>query len=166
MSNNLKLYEISDKYQFLLHDLYDEETGEIDESVMVKLNELSDSAETKCINIVKIFKEIDYQRLAIAEEKKRMQARETALKNQVERLKFYLQSNMDRCKIDRVECPQFVISMQKNPASLSITNAKLLPEKYMKVTVEPDNEKIKEDLKNNVVIPGACLVQGRSVRIR
>lgn len=163
---SMRLYEISDQYQFLLKDLYNEETGEVDESVLSRLNELSDTAENKCINVVRIFKEIEMQRVAIAEEKKRMAAREAALKNQVDRLKNYLLVNMERCQIKKIECPQFVISLQKNPVKLDITDEKLIPKDYLVTKVSIDEAKVKDELKNGVIIPGARLVQGNSVRIR
>lgn len=163
---SMRLYEISDQYQFLLKDLYNEETGEVDESVLSRLNELSDTAENKCINVVRIFKEIEMQRVAIAEEKKRMAARESALKNQVDRLKNYLLVNMERCQIKKIECPQFVISLQKNPARLDITDEKLIPKEYLVTKISIDESKVKDELKSGVIIPGARLVQGNSVRIR
>ncbi len=163
----MRLYEIADQYQFLLSDLYDEETGEISEKTIAKLQELGDSLETKCINITRIFKQIDAEREAIEKERKAMAAREKALKNQVDRLKDYLLSNMERCEIKKIECPQFVISLQKNPLSVEAYDTSLIPEEYKKITVTYDLQKIKEDItKNGVVIDGVRLVQSSHIRIR
>ncbi len=162
----MRLYEIADKYQFLLNDLYDHETGVVNETALARLNELSDSMEDKAVNITRLFKELEASAEAIEKERKAMQAREKALKNQITSLKDYLRSNMERCEIKKIECPQFVITLQKNPCSVEITDEKLIPSEYEKVKVELDVAKIKDELKNGVVIPGARLVQGSSIRIR
>jgi len=162
----MRLYEIADQYQFLLGSLYDSETGVIDEKVLAKLQALDDPLETKCINITRIFKQIDAERQAIEKERKAMAKREKSLKNQVDGLKNYLLSNMERCSVSEIKCPQFVIRLQKNPVKLDITDESLIPPQYEIMTISLDNEKIKDDLKNGVEIPGARLVQGSSIRIK
>lgn len=162
----LRLYEIADQYQFLLSDLYNPETGEIDEKTMNRLQELTDSMDDKCINITRLFKSIEAEMEAVSNERKRMAAREKTLKNQVDRLKEYLLTNMERCEIKKIECPQFVISLQKNPPSVEPYDKSLIPDKYKKITIDWDIAKIKEDLSEGVAIPGARLVQKHSIRIR
>lgn len=162
----MRLYEIADRYQFLLNDLYDYETGVVNEVTLARLNELTDSMEDKAINITMLFKELEASADAIEKERQAMQKREKALKNQIQSLKDYLRSNMERCEIKKIECPQFVISLQKNPCSVEILSESEIPKEYTKVTVDLDIAKIKDELKNGVVIPGARLVQGSSVRIR
>jgi len=163
---SLTLYEMSDKYQFLVSELYDYETGVVNETTLAKLNELTDSMENKCINITMLFKSIEATQEAIKKEKDKMAAREKAFKNQVARLKDYLLTNMERCDIKRIECPQFTLNLQNNPPALKIDDESLIPKTYDKVTIEKDMAKIREDLLKGVVIPGARLVQGKSVRIR
>ena len=54
----MRLYEIADRYQFLLNDLYDYETGVVNETTLEMLNDLTDSMENKAINIMMVFKEL------------------------------------------------------------------------------------------------------------
>jgi Siphovirus Gp157 len=164
--SQMRLYEIADRYQFLLNDLYDYETGVVNETTLAKLNELTDSMETKAINITMLFKELEASAEAIEKERQAMQKREKALKNQIQSLKDYLRSNMERCEIKKIECPQFVIGLQKNPVKLEIFDENLIPPEYEVMTLSIDEAKIREELKNGVVIPGARLVQGSSIRIR
>ncbi len=164
---SLTLYEISDNYQFLLQDMYNHETGEVDETVLAKLNELSDTAENKCINIVKVWEEFNKEMQAIKEAKDRMAKREKAFKNQIERLKDYLQTNMERCDIKKIECPEFVINLQKNPVAVEVFSEDDVPNIYDKqLKREVNISKIKEDLQNGIDVPGARLIQRNSVRIR
>lgn len=162
----MRLYEITDHYKFLLNELYDEETGEVNDLVLDKLNEVTDSLETKCINVTRVFKAIDAERSAIERERKSMQAREKALENQVDRLKQYLLSNMELCEISEIKCPQFVIKVQKNPPKVDIYDEALIDDEYKKIKVDFDVSKIKAGLQNGGVIPGARLIQGNSLRIR
>lgn len=166
--SSLSLYEISDQYQALLNNLYDYETGVVDETALEKLTALTDTMQNKCINITKFFKTLEMAQKAIAEEKAKMAAREKAFKNQVERLKDYLLSNMQRCEIKKIECPEFVLAVQNNPPSVQVDDEKLVPHDYDKPPKERelDLRKILDELKNGVVIPGVRLVQKQSLRIR
>ena len=163
----LTLYEISDQYQFLLNDLYDYETGVVNETTLAKLNEIQDTMQNKCINITRLFQSIEATQEAIKAEKDRLTKREKAFKNQVMRLKDYLESNMERCDIKKIECPEFTIGLQKNPPSVEILNESEIPHEYDR---EPKREldlaKIRDELMNGVVIPGVRLIQKQSVRIR
>ncbi len=165
-TNTMTLYQMADQYKFLMQDLYDDESGLINESAMEELNNLTDSIDNKCINITRAFKAIDAKRKAIEIERKNMAAREVALKIQISRLKDYLLYNMEKCEIKKIECPQFVISLQKNPIALDTYDQSAIPKKYQKITIEYDDQKIKEDLKKGIDIPGARLIQRNSVRIK
>lgn len=165
---SLKLYEIANEYQFLEKELYDEETGAINELALEKLQELAAPIEEKCINIVKVFKSMEAEQAAIEKERKAMAAREKALNNQIDRLKDYLSANMQRCNIDKISCPQFVISLQKNPPAIDYLDKTLIPDEYVrKVSFEYDAQRMKDDiLKNGVIIPGVEVVQRYNIRIR
>ena len=161
----LRLYDIASEYKFLLEELCDQD-GVVNETALSRLNELKDPLETKCINLVRVFKDLDGQREAIEKERKLMAAREKSLKNQVDRLKNYLKENMEKCDINKISCPQFVINLQKNPPAVNMFDFDLIPDEYKKITVELNTQKIKSDLQSGVDIPGANLVQGCSVRIK
>src|SRR5580658_3644019 len=131
--SGMRLYEIAEHYKFLLGGMVNEETGEIDETVMAKLSQLTDPLETKCINITRIFKSLEAEAEAIEKERKAMAAREKALKGEVERLKDYLLDNMQKTEITEIKCPQFVIKLRKNPPSVDAYDESVLPDKYKKV---------------------------------
>lgn len=165
--NSLSLYDLSDQYQFLLSELYDQETGVVNETALARLNDVTDSIENKCINITKLFKAFELTQEAIKAEKDRLAKREKVFTNQVNRLKEYLKGSMEHCDIKKIECPQFTISIQKNPKSVEVLNENLIPSEYDKIHKrEIDVAKIKMELENGVVIPGVHLVQKTSLRIR
>ena len=165
--SNLKLYEISDQYQFLLSQLYNDDTGEINNVALEMLQEMKEPMENKCLNVVRVFKALDAEREAIEKERKNMAAREKSLKTQVDFLKNYLLINMEKCEIKKIECPQFVISLKKNPHAVDAYDKSVIPDEYKKITIEYDIQRMKYDMLNNgVVIPGACLIQRNSVQIK
>jgi hypothetical protein len=166
MMSALRLYEIANDYKYLLQDLFDEETGEINELSLARLQALKDPLDTKCINIVKVFKEFEKEYTAISAERKAMQKREQAFKSQIDYLKSYLQTNMESCQVNKIECPQFVISLQKNPQSVDAYDKSIIPEEYKKITIDWDIQKMKDDMKSGTLIPGARLIQKNSLRIK
>lgn len=162
----LRLYEIADQYQHLINNLCDDETGEVSETSLAKLDEIKDTMENKAINLVRVWKQMEAYQTAIEKERKAMEARESHLKKQVSKLKEYLMTNMQKCDITKIECPQFKISLQKNPPAVKINDPELIPEEYKKIEVKNDVSMIKDALKMGIEVPGATLEQGVSVRIR
>lgn len=161
----LRLYEIANEYEFLLRDLVNEETGVLNEQALARLDELKDPLETKCLNITRLFKNMEAERAAIEKERKAMAAREKSLKKQVKRLKDYLLSNMERCDIKEIKCPQFVVKLQMYP-SVDIFDAEFIPDEYKKISIEFYRSKMNQDMKKGIDIPGAILVQRSSIRIK
>ena len=163
---SLKLYEISNKYLAILNNMYDEETGVVDETALKALNEIEDSFETKAITIGKVFKNLFSLASAIENERKAMQKRENMLKKKIENLKDYLKINMEKCSISKIESHFFNISLRQNPCSVNVIDESKIPKKYFKIKKEVDITKIKDDLKNCVVIKGAELINTKSVLIK
>lgn len=163
---SIKLYEIADEYKDLLNNLYNDETGEIDETIMDRLNALDKPMQDKCINTVRALKSMEAEFNAIEHERKAMQAREKALKSKIEWVNNYLLENMDKTGINEIVCPQFVIRLRKNPCSVSVYSQAELPDEYMKIAVSYDVAKIKDDLKAGIHVPGATLVQTQRISIK
>lgn len=161
-----RLYELSKEYQFLRHELVDEETGEVNETSLMRLTDVKDNAENKCINVVRVLKDMEAEQEAVEKEYKRLYARKKSIDNQMQRLKDYLLTNMEMCEIRKISCPQFSISIRKNPDSVEIYNENEISKLYHRIKVDYDNSKIKEDLKNGIAVPGARLTNTNSVIIR
>lgn len=160
------LYEIAKEYLFLKTDLFDEETGEVNETSLVRLSQVNDDAENKCINIVRFMKDMEAEHDAVSFERKRLQAREKSIESQIGRLKAYLINNMEKCEIQKISCPQFVISLRKNPESVEIYDDKAISSRYHKISVDFNKSLMSQDLKAGLEVPGAKLVQRMSVSIR
>lgn len=162
----MKLFEIADEYQEILSGLYNVETGEVNEASLAKLQELQDSLESKCIAVASYIENMEAERKAIEQAKKNMAEREARYKKQVLSMKEYLLINMEKSQLKKVSCPQFEITLRKNPPAVDIFDEDAIPHEYDKVIIEHDTAKIRDHLMHGVVIPGARLVQRNSVRIK
>jgi hypothetical protein len=164
----MNLYQISNEYQHILEQSFDQETGEVNEQALVSLEEVKTTMEEKSIAIASFVKNLDAERKAIEEAKKAMADREKALERRVEWMTNYLQSNMERCGISEIKSPYFGIKLKKCPVSVDVQDENIIPDDYKKVkeVVSIDKLKIKEELLSGVLIPGAALKQNNRLEIR
>lgn len=164
----MKLYEIANEYRETLDALVNEETGEIDDTALASLNGLTTSLEEKGIAVASYIRNIEADRQALADERKRMEARQKTLESRIEWMKNYLQTNMETCGIKEISCPYFSIKLKKCPPSVHLSDEDSLPDTYRKrkETVSIDRVKIKQDIQAGVMIPGAELVQGNTIQIK
>lgn len=164
----MKLYEIANEYQDILEQSFDQETGEVNENTLSKLDEISVQLHEKGIAVASYIKNIDAERKAIEDAKKSMAEREAKLDKEIDFLTQYLQNNMEKCGITEIKSPYFVIKLKKCPFSTDIINESLIPDEYRKVkaVVTIDKVKLKEEMLAGVVVPGALLKQNNRIEIR
>lgn len=164
----MKLYEIANEYQDILEQSFDQETGEVNETALSKLDEIAVQLQDKGIAVASYIKNIDAERKAIEDAKKAMAEREKKLDKEIDYLTQYLQFNMENCGITEIKSPHFVIKLKKCPLSTDIIDESLIPDEYKKVkeVVSLDKMKIKEEILAGVIIPGASLKQNNRIEIR
>jgi predicted nuclease with TOPRIM domain len=163
----MNLYQIANDYVEILEDLYDEE-GEINEQALAKLESANHNMEKKCTAISSFIKNMEAEDNAIKEAQKALAQRKKRLVNNIDNLKGYLQVNMEKCQIQKITTPYFVIKLKKCPVSVGIFDEQSIPDEYIRVKIskEPDKIKMLADMKEGVVIPGAGLQQRISVDIK
>lgn len=172
IQRNVSLWQIKSEYQNLLHNLYDYETGEINQEVDAQLNALSDTAENKCIAIASWIKHMESEKKQIDFMKEEILKREAAYEKEINKRLDYLKTNMEGCGITEVKCSYFTLKIKKNPYSTDIVNEADIPEKFMKtkevvkIEVKPDKNAIKEEvLKTGIQVPGAQVAQKTKLEI-
>ena len=111
--------------------------------------------------------------LSLTEEqiKSRIASFETMLKvtkNKRERYKAYLAGAMEAGQLEEIVGTTRKISFKKNPPSVNILDESLIPGKYKTVvqTVTISKAIISDDLKAGIIVPGAELKQGKSLKIK
>ncbi len=169
---SLSLYNLGTEHQILFNNLYDHETGEINEEVDAQLGALTATVEKKCTAIGSWIKKIESEKREIEFLKNEILSREKAFDKEINKWQSYLKNNMERCGMTEVKCPYFTIKLKKNPFSTEIYDESLLPEKFMKtreivkIEVKADKNAIKDEvLKTGVQIPGATVQQNLKLEI-
>ena len=158
---SLTLYELTDNYQQLL-ELADEADPQAFEDT---LNVLEDEINHKAENIAKVIKTLEAEAKALEEEKKRLENRITSRKNKIQRLKDYLQDNLEKAGIQKVKGKAFTVWIQ-NSERVQVTDENTIPEQYFVLKRQLSKSAIKEAIENGQQVAGAEIVKNTSIRIR
>ena len=131
------------------------------------IESLDKAVQVKAAGIAIYLERLDSMAAALDETIKKLQARKKAFQNRKERLKEYTLNAMKQHGIEKIECPECTISIQKNPPSAEVYEPKMIPVEYWKHP-EPvlDKKALLDDLKEGVVVQGARLKHTEGVRIR
>lgn len=166
------LWDMKNEYQVLMSQLYDPETGEVNQEVDAQLAALSTTTENKCIAIATWIKNLQSEKKQIDYMKQEILEREAAYEKAIDKNLDYLERNMHDCGISEVKCTYFTLRIKKNPFSTDVYDETQLPIRFMKtketvkVETKPDKNAIKEEfLKTGVQIPGASVQQKTKLEI-
>lgn len=157
----MNLYELSLAFQ-------DVQNMDLDPEVMKDtLDSIEDAIENKAENIAKLIRNLESDGSAYKEEEDRLKTKRQATENKVKWLKTYLEDNMKLTGKTKFKSGMFNFSIQKNPASVNITDEKIIPGEFL-IPQPPkvDKTSLKEILKRGIEVPGAELKQTEGLRIR
>lgn len=160
----MHLYELSKEYQSILNDA---EGGE-SPLTLARLDEIKAPLEQKILNIAKYTRKLDADAQAVTDEIERLKRMLNSIKSREDQLYNYLETNMRACGIDRIESPLFKIMFRKCPPRVEVINEDDLPDNFKRIKTDilVDKEKLKEELKHGVVVPGAKLIQAEKLVIK
>ena len=99
----------------------------------------------------------------------RLTAMKKSEQNKADRIKQYVETQMKLLGKDKVESTFFKIRLQKNPASVFITNESLVPKRFFvipDVTPRIDKKAVAEFLKAGHALDGVELRQEKGLRIQ
>lgn len=157
----MNLYELSVAFQEV-------QNMDLDPEVMQDtLDSIEDAIENKAENIAKLIRNLESDVTAYKEEEERLKTKRQATENKVKWLKTYLEDNMKLTGKTKFKSGMFNFSIQKNPASVNITDEKIIPEEFLIPQLPKiDKTSLKEILKRGIEVPGAELKQTEGLRIR
>lgn len=166
--NNLSLYQLSGSYLQALDFLTDPETDLPAEVINDTLEALGGELEDKAVNVAKFLRNMEAMAEAIKAAEESMEKRRKALEARVKWMKAYLKGNMERTGINKIECPYFKLSIQKNPAAVNVINEDVIPEQFKEqvITWKLDKTAIKKAIESGQAVPGAELVNGTRLSIK
>lgn len=170
--NNLSLYQLTHEHSLLLSQLYDHDTGEVNQDIEEKLSNFSQTVKDKCLSVASYIQHLESEKAQLEYLKKQIKEREAAYDAKIERMERYLKSNMEYAGIEKVECPYFTIRIKSNPYSTEILDESLIPVQFInfkeivKIDKKPDKNAIKEQvLRTGVQVPGAYVAKKTQLKI-
>lgn len=158
----MNLYDLVGNYKKVYEIDLDDETWQD------TLESIDSAIEQKADGVMYVIRNLEVDVIGLKDEEKRLKSKREVAERKIKRLKQYLQENMEAVGKTKFKTQLFAYNIQNNPASLKLTDEKLIPEKYYTVETSRkyDNKAIKDDLKAGKVINGAELKTSQSLRIR
>ena len=161
----MTLYELTDDYLALLEMAED---PDIDEQALKDTMEgIEGALEIKAEGYAKIIRMLEGDAAACDAESKRLRNKKQAIERNIDRMKKALQYSMVQTGKTKFKTPLFSFGIQKNPASVVIDHAGMVPASYwIPQPPELDKKAIKAYIKENGDVDWAHLEQTESLRIR
>jgi len=168
---SLKLYEIAGEYRNLLSLMGNSDSDDEvdDESFLLAIESLAGDFAVKAANIGCMVRELDAEAKAIKETIENLKARAKSIDRKAERLRGYLEDQMQVSGFTTISDARIKISVKKNPPSVYVESIDDIPLDYLRVVpaiTEPDKSAIKAAIKAGVDIPGCSLVQSTRLVIQ
>lgn len=162
----MKLYEISSEFQKVV-DLI-ENCDEMSPELIEQLNTVSENASAKVVNVAAYIKNLEAESASMDSYIKNMQDRQAKIDKKTENLKEYLKYNMEVLGLNKVESPEFDVSLRANSFSLDLFDQNAIPKDYLRIkeTVTISRQDIIKDLKVGCEVPGARFITTKSVLIK
>lgn len=165
---NLTLYAIADNF---LADIRKMEEADLDDQTFADtLEAISGDIEEKAKAVAMFARNLEASAESIKQAEKQMADRRKALENKAEKVRQYILDNMLKTGISKIDCPYFSLSVKKNPPAVDVIQQDMIPMEYFDIPPMPapqlNKTRLKDDLKNGVVVDGARLTQGHSLQIK
>lgn len=144
--------------------------AETDEDIAAALAEITaGQIEDKAENYCWFLRDLEGDIEKFKTEGKRIAAAVKSMENKHARVKEYMKTALELAGINNLPAGVFKVAIQTNPPSLHEIDRTATPTEYFTLIPERwevDNNKIKEDLKVGIEVPGYELTRGTSLRIR
>jgi hypothetical protein len=164
------LYVLSSQYAALAEQL---DRLELDEKTIadtIEASGLTDDIQNKAQGVLMVATEATKYVPLIEMEIQRLQDLKDTRERVAQGLQDYLKSCMESAGIEKIECPLFKVSIQKNPPAVDIFDPMSIPSAYMTepkpTPPAPDKALIKQAMKDGFEVPGARMTQSTRLAIK
>lgn len=166
----MSLYSLTDECRSLYDALMasaDEETGEVDISLVNALAERQEAWEDKAVAVACVYRSLDEDAARVGREIERLTAMKKRLERERDRVKEGLSAAFTALGVEKVKGMYADISFRASEQTI-IDNADAVPEEYMtvKTTYTPNKTAIREAIKAGKEVPGAHLEQRKNIQIK
>lgn len=162
----LTLYQISQEHRALADALQD---MDLDEQTIADTLEAESGLVEKSQAVAFVIRNMETFAAAVKTEAAAMADRAKRIEKRADSIKTYLHQCMNLAGVQKIEHPQFTISVRKNPVSVQIFEEGLLPPDYLReipATYAPDKKLIKQAIEEGHDVPGAKLTRTESLSIK
>lgn len=160
----LSLYEINTEIEALTDILIDEETGEINEEVLQKLEQLDIDLDEKLESYGVVIKNLTAEIDALTAEKKALTRRIEVRANRITRMSEIVNRILKgkKKRYDKVEYSY------RQSSSVNVVNEDLVPDELcnLKVSRNPMKTEIKKLLKKGHEVPGCVLEEKNNLLVK
>jgi len=159
----MRLYELADTYQKALIDLSEIE-GLDDQTIADTLEGLEGELIDKAKNVAAYFQNLDSDVIQLKDAESRIKARRIAKEKESQGLKDYLRYNMQISNINKIECPEFKVTLGKPSQIVEVIDVDMLDIEMVtvKTTKTANKALIKAIIKGGQDVLGAKLVDGKA----
>ena len=141
------LFDITEEFRALYEMGADPECDE--EAFQGTLESLMGEIEVKGCGYTQVIKQLEMEQKQAEEVSKMFADKANVRKNHIKRMKDALKMAMETIGTDSIPAGAFTIKLQKNGGLQPLKITGEVPQNMTKVIVEPDNDKIREFLKDN-----------------
>lgn len=152
----MNLYEINQE----IMSCWDEETGEILD--VQKFDALQLALEDKLEATGCYIKNLEAEAAALKAEEQAFAARRKRAENKAASLKNYLAGYLQGCPFETLRVK---VSFRKSE-SLEVSESAVIPEEYLKYSVDVNKADLKAAVKSGLVLDGVQLVQKQNIQIK
>ncbi len=164
------LYVLSSQYAALAEQL---DRLELDEKTIadtIEASGLTDDIQNKAQGVLMVATEATKYVPLIEMEIQRLKDLKAGRERVAQGLRDYLKSCMESAGIEKIECPLWKVSIQKNPPAVDIFDPMSIPAAYMTdpkpAPPAPDKALIKQAIKDGFEVPGARMIQSTRLTIK
>jgi hypothetical protein len=158
--STLRLYQIADAYLLALEALAETEDLPT-EAIADTLESWATTFEEKAVSVAAYIRNLELEAAAVEDARQRMETRQRSLQRHADRLREYLQREMERVGLPGVKSAELTLRLQKNPPSVIVDDDSAIPGAYQQevITVKLLKTEIGKALKAGQAVPGAHLEQ-------
>ena len=164
------LYVLSSQYAALADKL---DRLELDEQTIadtIESSGLVDDIQTKAQGVLMVAAESTKYVPLIELEIQRLKDLKATRERVAAGLRDYLKSCMESAGIEKIECPLWKVTIQKNPPAVEVFDPLSIPAAYMTdpkpPAPAPDKALIKQAIKDGFEVPGARMTQSTRLAIK
>lgn len=168
----MSLYSLTEQYR-QLQTLADSETDIPEDVLRDTLEGLGGELQLKAQNVARFIANQDAMADAIDNAAAAMAVRAKRLRSRTEYLRSYLLTNMQAAGIQKLDSPELVVTVKKNPPAVVVFDEAAVPAEFMVTPApppppppRPNKAAIKDALKSGQDVPGCRLEQGVRLEVK